>query len=117
MILFILIIIASTLFGILLPWWTIVPVTYILCLLIAKNLKQAIFISFFAIFLLWFTLNIFYSLNNSHILANRVASLFKLGDSSMSWLWLVIISPLPGAICASLAGATGYLSKQLFVRK
>lgn len=117
MILFILILISSALLGFLLPWWSILPAVFILCFFLAKNLKQAVFISFFAVFILWLTLNVYYSFNNDHVLANRVASLFKLGDSRISWLWIAILSPLPGAICASLAGATGYFGKQLFLRK
>lgn len=117
MILFILILISAALLGFLFPWWAILPAIFILCLLLAKSLKQAVFISFFAVLILWLSLNLYYSLNNDHVLANRIAALFKLGNSSISWLWIVILSPLPGAICASLAGATGYFSKQLFVRK
>lgn len=117
MILFLLILINSFIFGLFLPWWCVIPVALIHCFQLSTSLKSAFWISFLSIFCLWLVLSLYYSAGNNHILAGRVADLFGLGNSGFSWLWMVLLSPLPGAITASLAGASGFLIKQLFIKK
>ena len=117
MILFLLILINSLIFGLFLPWWCIIPVAFVHCFQLSKSLKSALLISFFSVFVLWMVVSFYYSAGNNHILTGRVADLFGLGGSAMSWLWMVLLSPLPGAITASLAGVSGYLTKQLFFKK
>lgn len=116
MILFLLILILTFLAGLLFPWWALIPVVFLLCCWLSKSLKSAFLISFFAVFILWLILNFYYSSANDHILAKRVAELFGLGNSSISWLWMVLLGPLPGAITAGFAGASGYLTKQTFIK-
>jgi hypothetical protein len=117
MILFILILITTFLIGLFLPWWALIPAVFLLCFWLSRNTKSAFLISFFAVFLLWMTLNFYYSTENEHILSRRVAELFGLGGASFSWLWIVLIGPLPGAITAGLAGVSGNLTKQLLFKK
>lgn len=117
MILFLLILILTFLAGLFFPWWILIPIIFLVCCWLSKSLKSSFLISFFAVFVLWLALNFYYSIANDHILTKRVAELFGLGSSSYSWLWLALLSPLPGAITAGFAGASGYLTKQLFVKK
>lgn len=117
MILFILILIIAFLIGLFLPWWVLIPAVFLLCFWLSKSTKYAFLISFFAVFSLWLVLNFYYSIENDHILSRRVAELFGLGGSSFSWLWIVLLSPLPGAITSGLAGASGNLTKQLLFKK
>jgi hypothetical protein len=114
--LFFLIITLTVLINLFFPWWALIPIVFFLCLWLSKSLKSAFLISFLAIFVLWLVLNFYYSIANDHILANRVAELFGLGKSSISWLWIAILGPLPGAITAGFAGISGYLAKQLITR-
>lgn len=116
MILFLLIFILTFLAGIFFPWWVLIPIGFLSCFWLSKKLKSAFLISFFAIFILFLILNFYYSIANDHILAKRVAELFGLGKSSFSWLWMVLLGPIPSAITAGLAGATGYLAKQTFIK-
>jgi hypothetical protein len=100
-----------------LPWWTLVPTVFFLSFWLSKTTKSAFLTPFFAVFLLWMTLSFYYSAENEHILSQRVAELFGLGDSSFSWIWIVLLGPLPGAITAGFAGVSGNLTKQLFLKK
>jgi hypothetical protein len=61
-------------------------------------------------------LNLYYSVENDHILSKRIAELFGLGDSSFRWFWIVLLSPIPGAITAGFAGASGFLTKQFLFK-
>ncbi|HLT41528.1 MAG TPA: hypothetical protein VKZ95_02400 [Sphingobacteriaceae bacterium] len=114
---FILIIITAFLIGLFLPWWGFIVAVFLLSFWLSKTTKSAFLISFFAVFLLWMTLNIYYSHLNEHILSRRVAELFGLGGSSYNWLLIILLSPLPGAITAGFAGVSGNLAKQLLLKK
>ncbi len=116
MILFLLILILSFLAGLLFPWWVLIPIVFFMCNWRSKSFKSAFLISFLSVFLLWAVLSFYYSVANNHILAKRVAELFGLGNSSISWLWMILLSPLPGAITAGFAGISGYLTKQLLIK-
>ena len=116
MILFLLILILTFLASLIFPWWILIPIVFLLCCWLSKSLKSAFLISFLAVFILWLTLNFYYSIANDHILTKRIAELFGLGSYPFSWLWMVLLSPLPGAITAGFAGASGYLTKQLLVK-
>lgn len=117
MILFLLILIFTFFLGFFLPWWVLIPVVFLLCLWLSTNLKSAFLTSFSSVFLLWLALTSYYSIGNGHILSKRVAELFGLGDYSFSWLLIILLSPIPGAITAGLAGASGFLTKQLLFKK
>ena len=116
MILFLLIMIITFSLGFFLPWWVLIPVVFLLCLWRTTNIKSAFSIPFASIFVLWLLLIIYYSMGNGHILSKRIAELFGLGDSSFSWLWIILLSPIPGAITAGLAGVSGFLTKQFLFK-
>lgn len=115
--LFLLILITTFLIGLLFPWWALIAAVFLLTFWLSKTTKSAFLIPFFAVFLLWMILSIYYSNQNEHILSRRVAELFGLGDSPFNWLWIVLLSPLPGAITAGFAGVSGNLAKQLLFKK
>lgn len=117
MILFLLLVLCSFLIGLFLPWWALIPVVYLLCFALSKNLKSAFIISFSSVFILWLALSFYYSMENNHILSRRVAELFGLGNTPINWLWLLLLGPLPGAITASFAGASGFLTKQVLFKE
>lgn len=116
MILFLLILILTFLAGLFFPWWALIPIVFFLCCWRSKSLKSAFIISFLAVFILWAVLSFYYSVANNHVLVKRVAELFGLGNSSISWLWMILLSSLPGAITAGFAGISGYLTKQTFLK-
>ena len=116
MILFLLILIISFSLGFFLPWWILIPVVFLLCCWLSTSVKSAFLISFSSIFILWFILNFYYSIENDHILSKRVAELFGLGDYSFRWFLVTLLSPLPGAVTAGFAGASGFLTKQLLFK-
>jgi hypothetical protein len=117
MILFLLLILCNLIVGIFLPWWVLIPVAFALCFGLSKSLKWAFLIPFLSVFVLWFVLSFYYSMDNHHVLARRVAELFGLGNSPISWLWIILLGPLPGGITASFAGASGFLAKKVLLKK
>ena len=101
---FIVILIASFLLQMVLPWWIIVVISFLTCGLIGKTGKIAMWSPFFAVLLLWTGVALFKSLPNGNILATRVAEMFGV---KLWWLVLVISSVL-GAVVAGLSGYCGY---------
>lgn len=117
MLLFVLILVLSFVFQLLLPWWVIAPVAFICCLIRARQAFPAFLISFLAIFLLWLVTSILISSRNDHILSTRVGQMLGLGVSTYSWLLVALISSTLGAIVAGFAGVSGYLLKRLTSQK
>ncbi|TKC08680.1 hypothetical protein [Pedobacter frigoris] len=101
---FIVILIASFLLQMVLPWWIIVVISFAACGLIGKTGKIALWSPFFAILLLWTGMALFKSIPNNHILASRIAQM--LGVSS--YILIFILSSLLGAFVAGISGYCGY---------
>ena len=77
MIVFLIILVASFLLQIVLPWWVIVIVSFITCGLIGKTGKIALWSPFLAIALLWTGVALFKSIPNQHLLASRIAEMLS----------------------------------------
>lgn len=101
---FIVILIASFLLQMVLPWWVIVVISFATCGLIGKTGKISLWSPFLAILLLWTGMALFKSLPNDNILALRVAAM--LGVSS--WIWVLVLSSILGAFIAAISGFCGY---------
>ncbi|WEK18424.1 MAG: hypothetical protein P0Y49_16670 [Candidatus Pedobacter colombiensis] len=101
---FIVIIILSFLFQMVLPWWIIIIISFVTCGLIGKTGKIALWAPFFAILLLWTVMALFKSLPNNNILAMRVAEMFGV----QSWILILILTALLGAFTAGISGFCGY---------
>lgn len=95
--------------GIFLPWWSIALAGFVVAIVIPQRPFRSFLTGFLAIFLLWIALALWIDQANQGILLQRVAALFKLGNSS--WL-LFLITGLLGGILGGLASLTGS-----FVRK
>jgi hypothetical protein len=104
MIVFLIVLVASFLFQLVLPWWIIVIVSFITCALIGKTGKLSLWAPFFAIFVLWIAVALFQSVPNQHILVTRVAEMLGLN----SWLLVLLFTALLGSFAAAIAGFCGH---------
>lgn len=101
---FLVILIASFLLQLVLPWWIIIIISFATCGIIGKTGKVAFWHPFLAITLLWTIMSLFKSLPNQNILATRVAEMAGLDF----WGWILLLSVLFGAFAAALSGYCGY---------
>lgn len=87
-----------------LPWWSIAVVAFVLAVVFEQNALVSFSCAFGAVFLLWFGISFYLSVNNEHILANRVAMLIIKKESP--WL-LMLLTACLGGVVAGLAAITG----------
>ncbi|MXV52790.1 hypothetical protein GS399_17595 [Pedobacter sp. HMF7647] len=115
--LFVLILASSFLLQLFLPWWMIAIVSFILSAWLATSSKIAFRAAFWAIFILWLAVCLYQTLPNQNILANRVAQLFMLPDTKFSWIAILLVSCLLGALVAGFSGLAGYYAGQLLPKQ
>lgn len=109
--LFLLIAIISMILQLFLPWWIIAPVAFGLAAWKSSSAKNAFFLAFIAIFILWAITALIHTLPNENILANRVAGMLTLPNSSMSWILVLIISGVIGGLAAGFSALAGYFTQ------
>jgi ABC-type multidrug transport system fused ATPase/permease subunit len=110
---FIVILIASFLLQMVLPWWIIVVISFATCGLIGKTGKISFWFPFLAILLLWTGMALFKSLPNHHILASRVAEMLGV----KLWWLVLVISTVLGGIVAGVSGYCGYQFRKVLLHK
>ncbi|TZF82570.1 hypothetical protein FW774_13755 [Pedobacter sp. BS3] len=115
--LFLFILIVAFILQLFLPWWIIVPVAFALSLWRSTAGKNAFKSGFWAIFLLWIGTALYYTIPNQNLLANRVAQLFMLPETSISWIVILLVTALIGGLVAGLAALAGYFCKAAFFTK
>lgn len=101
---FLVIIIASFLLQMVLPWWAIVIISFATCGIIGKTGKIAFWQPFLAIFTLWISVALFKSLPNNNVLATRVAEML----SVKLWPIVLLVMGLLGGLVAGISGYCGY---------
>ena len=90
--------------GLYLPWWSIALSSFIVSVAIPQAPFKAFLSGFLSLVILWGGLAFFIDRANGHLLLNRVAALFKLGEASYV---LIILTALIGGILAGLAALSG----------
>jgi hypothetical protein len=111
---FLVILIASFLLQLVLPWWVIVIISFATCGLIGKTAKLSLWQPFFAILLLWTGIALYQSLPNHNLLVSRIAEMFGLH----AWWLILIVSALLGGFVAAVSGYCGYqFRKAVLVKK
>ena len=101
---FLIIIIASFLLQMVLPWWVVIVISFAACGILGKTGKIAFWHPFFAILLLWIGMALFKSIPNHHILATRIAEMLKV----QFWPLVLLITGLLGGLVAGISGFCGY---------
>jgi len=111
---FLVILIASFLLQLVLPWWVIVIISFATCGLIGKTAKLSLWQPFFAIILLWTGVALYKSLPNHNLLVSRIAEMFGLH----AWWLILVVSALLGGFVAAVSGYCGYqFRKAVLIKK
>jgi hypothetical protein len=88
-----------------LPWWTLAIPTFFLGFVGLKRKPFPVFlIGFLSVFLLWFCMIYFISIQNHFILAHRISKLFFQFDNV--WI-LMIANAIIGAIVGGISALSG----------
>jgi hypothetical protein len=101
---FLVIIIASFLLQMVLPWYIVVIIAFATCGIIGKTGKISFWQPFLAIFTLWIAMALFKSLPNHNVLATRVAEML----SVKLWPIVLVVTGLLGGLAAGISGYCGY---------
>ncbi len=111
---FIVILIASFLLQMVLPWWIVLIVSFATCGLIAKTAKIAVWSPFFALFFLWIGMALFKSLPNHNVLAGRVAEMLTV----KAWWMVLVLTGFLGGFVSAISGFCGYhFRKAVLIKK
>ena len=111
---FIVVLIASFLLQLVLPWWIIVIISFATCGLIGKTAKLSLWSPFFAIVLLWIGMALFKSIPNQHLLVSKVAQMFGV----QAWWLILALTAILGGFTAAISGYCGYqFRKAILVKK
>ncbi|MCW3073999.1 MAG: hypothetical protein JWP69_1068 [Flaviaesturariibacter sp.] len=95
--------------GMYLPWWSLAIVAFLVGLLVPQSVGRSFLAGFLGIFLLWGVLAFLIDWKNEHLLSQKVAQLFKLGDASFL---LILITAFIGALVGGLAAMSGALLRR-----
>ncbi len=101
---FIIIIIASFLLQMFLPWWVVILISFATCGIIGKTGKISFWQPFLAILILWIGMALFKSLPNNNVLATRVAEML----SVKQWPIVLAVTGLLGGLVSGICGYCGY---------
>lgn len=101
---FLVILIASLLLQMVLPWWVVIVIAFATCGLIGKTGKIAFWQPFFAILVLWSVMALLKSFPNNHVLATRVAEMIGV----KLWPLILLITVVLGGLVAGISGYCGY---------
>lgn len=93
----------------LLPWWILAVVAFVLAGWVATKGSQAFWSGFNGIALSWLVVGLFYYIRNDGILAERVATLFKLPHPGL----LLLVTILLGGLVGGTAALAGYFFRRL----
>lgn len=113
--LFLIIAILCFIFQLFLPWWIISPLAFGAAFWKAQNGTHAFWSGFFAVFTLWIIIGLFYSIPNSHILANRIAAMLGLPDTTINWILVLLITGIIGGLTAGFCSLAGYYVRQTMI--
>ncbi len=113
--LFFIIVALCFIFQLFLPWWIITPLAFGAAFWKAHSGGHAFRSGFFALFSLWITVASFYSLPNGNILANRIAAMSGLPETTINWLIVLLITGVIGGLAAGFCALAGYYFRQSLV--
>ena len=101
---FLVILIASFVLQLVLPWWIMIIISFVTCGLIGKTGRVSFWQPFLAILVSWTTMALYESLPNQNLLVTRIAEMFGLHF----WPLILALSSLLGSLVAAVSGYCGY---------
>jgi len=108
--LFFIIFILSLATSFILPWWAVAIIAFAASVYAGYRPAQAFWSGFGAVFCVWIIIALFKSIPNNHMLATRVAALFK----APHWVVLLGVTALIGGLVGGLAALSGLYVKRVF---
>jgi hypothetical protein len=111
MLLFFLILAASFILQLFLPWWIIALVAFALALWKGTSSRQAFWSGFGAIVFLWAATALVIHLRNEGILTAKIAGLFALPFPAL----MILITALVGGLVGGLAALSGFYWQRLLL--
>lgn len=93
-----------------LPWWSFAATSAIVALAIHQKAWKAFVTGFAGIFILWGVLAVSIDVKNEHLLSQKVANILPLQGS---YIALIVITALVGALISGFAALTGSLVRRL----
>ncbi|MFN8353631.1 MAG: hypothetical protein U0Y10_04270 [Spirosomataceae bacterium] len=108
--LFLIILIVSTIAQFFLPWWVIAPVAFLAAFWKGTSASSTFIAGCLALFLSWAGMAFFANLGSGEILVARVATIFF--KSPQSYL-LIAVTGLVGGLVGGFSALSGYFVKGL----
>lgn len=105
----VLIFLVSSVFQVFFPWWIIAVIAFLITAWLATKGSQAFWAGFGGIALSWLVAGLFYYIRNDGLLAERVATLFKLPHPAL----MLLVTVLLGGLVGGVAGVAGYFCRRL----
>ena len=90
------------------PWFSFAITSFVVAIAIHQKPFKAFAAGFLGLFLLWGIHAFILDNANQHILSQKVADIFKLGDASFA---LILISALIGGVVSGFAALTGSFAR------
>jgi len=103
-----LVMISAYAMGLFLPWWSIAIAGFISGLFLDQKLILSFLSAFIAIFLLWGIMSYMISMENDHILANKISMMILKRNSPQL---LVIVGAFIGGMISGFSSITGSFLK------
>ncbi len=110
---YVIILVATALLQLFLPWWVIALVPFVVCLWRSKHPGIAYSVSLAAVSTVWLAYAIFIHNATQGSMSNRIAELFNLPNGKALMASVTLLS----GIVAGFAGLAGYYVRQLFVKE
>lgn len=95
-----------------LPWWSIAPVSVLVCFGFKLSAARGFLAGFVGVWLFWFAIAWLRDWRNEHMLSARMAELFQLPGSMV----FLLLGSLVGALVGGLAGWSGALLRRAVQR-
>ena len=106
----IIIIVASALLQVFLPWWVVAVVPFLVLLIRPATASGAFGTGFLSISLLWLAYGFYLHLMSDGAMSDRIAGIFSLPNG----LLLLLVSAIIGGLTGGLAGLSGSLTRKVF---
>jgi hypothetical protein len=91
------------------PWWSIAIVAFLVAALIPQKPFVSFLTGFLALFILWFSLTLYISNNNEHILAHKVSMIILKQDNPFA---LILMTAGIGSVVAGFAALAGSFARK-----
>lgn len=90
-------------------WWLIALVAFLISFAFGENSWKSFLAGFLGIFLLWFGLTIYSSINNDFILVDRMSQVLPFKNAILT----ILVTAILGGLIGGFSSMTGYFMKTL----